>query len=677
MANGEPELQIPQTLWEKVQHKILGPKRDVRDPSLHHKISLIALLAWVGLGADGLSSSSYGPEEAYRALAGHTYIAILLVFATAATVFIISYAYSRIIEHFPHGGGGYVVATSLLGDYGGVVSGCALLVDYILTITVSIASGGDAVFSLLPYEWAIYKLPVELIAIVLLTLLNIRGVKESVTALMPIFLTFIVAHIILIVGGAIYYMADFPVVAAATRTGFSQGMTELGALGIFLLFLRSYSMGAGTYTGIEAVSNGIGIMREPKVETGKRTMAFMAVSLALTAGGLLLCYMLADVHPVEGQTLNAVLAEKFAGSFTIAGIPVGTGFVLVTIFSEGILLFVAAQTGFIDGPRIMANMATDAWLPRRFASLSDRLTMQNGIILMGIAALLCMLYTEGHIGILVVMYSINVFITFSLSETGMSRFWIKHRKTDKTWKRHLMVHGVGLVLCVSILMVMLFEKFVEGGWITLAITCLCIGLCVIIRNHYRKINMRVAEIDRTLKDIPIIEAANVPEFDGSKPTAAILVTGYDGLGIHILLTVLRLFPKIYYNFVFISVGVIDSAFFKDDNRVNELETEKQNMLQQYVNLANQLGFPARYSYRLGTDVSHEAAELCLDVAQQYPRVMFFAGELLFSEPKWYDRILHNERAHSIQRQVRLAGLPMVIFPILLRRGETKKQKVAA
>jgi hypothetical protein len=436
-------------------------------------------------------------------------------------------------------------------------------------------------------------------------------------------------------------------------------------------------MGAGTYTGIEAVSNGIGIMREPKVETGKRTMAFMAISLAVTAGGLLLCYMLANVHPVEGQTLNAVLAEKFAGSFKLGGIPIGAGFVLVTIFSEGILLLVAAQTGFIDGPRVMANMATDAWLPRRFASLSDRLTMQNGIILIGIAALACMLYTEGHIGILVVMYSINVFITFSLSETGMVRFWIKHRHTDKTWKRHILIHGVGLVLCVSILIVMLMEKLVEGGWITLGITFLCIWLCIIIRNHYKKVSGRVQEIDRTLKDIPIIEATSVPEFDESKPSAAILVTGYDGLGIHILLTVLRLFPKIYHNFVFISVGVIDSAFFKDDNRVNELEAEKQKMLQQYVDLSHQLGFPARYSYRLGTDVSHEAAELCLDVAQQYPRVMFFAGELLFSEPRWYDRILHNERAHSIQRQVRLAGLPMVIFPILLRRGDKKKQKVAA
>src|SRR6267154_2323886 len=145
----------------RVRRAVLGGPKNLQDPHLFHSISLAAFLAWVGLGADGLSSSAYGPEEAFRALGSHTYLAVLLAGATAVTVFIISYAYSRIIEQFPHGGGGYVVATQLLGKPFGVVSGCALLVDYVLTITVSIASGGDAVFSLLPQTYHHYKLPVE------------------------------------------------------------------------------------------------------------------------------------------------------------------------------------------------------------------------------------------------------------------------------------------------------------------------------------------------------------------------------------------------------------------------------------------------------------------------------------------------------------------------------------
>src|SRR5258708_37481113 len=130
----------------KLSQLLFGERKDIRDPGIFHRIALIPFLAWVGVGADGLSSSAYGPDEAFRALGDRTYLAVGLALATAFTVFVISYAYSRIIEHFPYGGGGYVVATKLLGERAGVVSGCALLVDYILTITVSIASGADAVF---------------------------------------------------------------------------------------------------------------------------------------------------------------------------------------------------------------------------------------------------------------------------------------------------------------------------------------------------------------------------------------------------------------------------------------------------------------------------------------------------------------------------------------------------
>ena len=143
---------------KRLSRVLFGPPKDVRDPHAFHKLSLIALLAWVGLGADGLSSSAYGPDEAFRALGEHTGLAFFLALATAATVFIISYGYSRIIEHFPSGGGGYVVASSLLGKKTGVVSGAALLVDYVLTITISIASGADAIFSFLPEKWHWMKL---------------------------------------------------------------------------------------------------------------------------------------------------------------------------------------------------------------------------------------------------------------------------------------------------------------------------------------------------------------------------------------------------------------------------------------------------------------------------------------------------------------------------------------
>src|SRR5579859_3339185 len=192
----------------RIRRLIFGAPKDVKDPDAFHKLSLIAFLAWVGLGADGLSSSAYGPDEAFRALNNAEIVkklgfapvglAFFLALATAATVFIISYGYSRIIEQFPSGGGGYLVATKLLGNRFGVISGSALLVDYVLTITISIASGADAIFSFLPPSAGFLKIWVAAGGIALLTVMNIRGVKESVTALVPIFALFVVSHAIML-----------------------------------------------------------------------------------------------------------------------------------------------------------------------------------------------------------------------------------------------------------------------------------------------------------------------------------------------------------------------------------------------------------------------------------------------------------------------------------------------
>ncbi len=655
--------EMPKSFWSRCKKTLFGPARNLSDPSLGHQLSLIAFFAWIGLGADGLSSSAYGPEEAYRALGTHTYLAVFLVLATAMTVFIISYAYSRIIEHFPVGGGGYIVATSLLGKSAGVVSGCALFVDYILTITVSIAGGGDALFSLLPPPLHIYKLPVEFAAIFFLIGMNLRGVKESVTVLMPIFLTFIATHFILIVGGIFIHLPDIHTAVAGVHEGLGAGIKEVGGFGLFLIFLRAYSLGGGTYTGIEAVSNGVGILREPRVKTGKRTMLYMALSLALTAGGLLLCYMLAGVRPTENQTLNTVLSVQLLAPLQWHHLPVGNWLVFITIGSEAILLLVAAQTGFIDGPRILANMGLDGWVPKSFSSLSDRLTMQNGILLIGLASAATLAYTGGHIGILVVMYSINVFLTFSLSEMGMIRFWIRHRKTEKTWLRDLMIHATGFILCFSILWVMVVEKFREGAWLTLVITCLCIGLCFIIKRHYENVRRQIVEMDRAFSHLHSLpDTAGRPEFDPEKPTAVILVGGYSGLGIHILLNIFRLFPHTFKNVVFISVTTVDSEFFKESGELSHMNEKTQAMLDKYVRFSEKMGIPARSEYTAGTDVVEAVTHLCVKVSKKYPHVIFFVGELIFEKTQWYHRILHNETANAILRRIRFAGLPMVMIP---------------
>src|SRR5690349_10126496 len=230
------------SLGTRVRRAVFGAPKDVKDPDAFHKLSLVALLAWVGLGADGLSSSAYGPDEAFRQLGEHTGLAVFLAIGMALTVFIISYGYSRIIERFPSGGGGYVVATQLLGKRIGVVSGAALLVDYVLTITISIASGADAIFSFLPLEWqAVHFLGVSpkmltaLAGLGLLTIMNLRGVKESVSALVPIFVVFLVTHalaILLAIGG---HLGNVPEVSAEVTANVKHTVSALAAFGALKL----------------------------------------------------------------------------------------------------------------------------------------------------------------------------------------------------------------------------------------------------------------------------------------------------------------------------------------------------------------------------------------------------------------------------------------------------------
>ncbi len=647
----------------RLRRFLFGPPRNVQDPHIFHNIALIAFLAWVGLGADGLSSSSYGPEEMFKALGDAHYLAVGLSLATALTVFIISYAYSRIIEHFPFGGGGYVVATKLLGPRFGVVSGSALLVDYVLTVTTSIASGSDTFFSFLPAGLQGLKLPVEFIVIGSLMIMNLRGVKESVTAMMPIFLVFLVTHAILIVGVIAVHATEFPQIAQEVHTGFTQGLSSVGLLGVMALFLRAYSLGAGTYTGIEAVSNGLQIMREPKVATAKRTMLYMAVSLALTAGGITLGYLLVHAAPVEHKTMNAVLIERFAGGFRPGGIPLGQWFYVLTLAAETALLFVAAQAGFIDGPRVMANMATDSWLPHRFAQLSERLTMKDGVVLISIASGITLWYTRGDIGTLVTMYAINVFITFSLSETSMVRHWILLRKRDPKWSRHIIIHIIGLVLCVSILLVNVYEKFGEGAWLTLVVTAVLIGLCFWIRRHYMIVRNKLRNLDEILGALPRVGSVTSADVRPNEPTAVLLVGGYSGLGVHALLTIQRIFPNQFKNFIFASVGVIDSATFKGVEEVEIVKKETAESLREYVNTAHRLGLAADFRMAVGTEAVAEAVKLCVEISKEFPRSVYFAGKLVFEEERWFQRLLHNETAYQIQRRLQFAGLNAMVLPV--------------
>ncbi|MDO8462153.1 MAG: APC family permease [Deltaproteobacteria bacterium] len=659
--------KLPQTVWGRVRNLLLGPTRNLYDPSLGHKVSLAAFLAWVGLGADGLSSSAYGPEEAFRALGSHSPLAIILVVMMTTTIFVISIAYSNLIQDFPGGGGGYLVATKLLGEKAGVVSGCALLVDYFLTISVSVAAGCDALWSFLPHSLIGFKLTAEVFALLFLVLLNLRGVKESVTLIAPVFVLFIVTHLFMILYAVGSHLTDLPVVFQETSTNFHDSVNTIGFFPLAMILLRAYSMGGGTYTGIEAVSNGVATLREPRVKTAKKTMFMMAISLAFTAGGILFSYLLTHSVPVAGKTMNAVLVQNLFGTWQIGDFSLGQAIVIITLVAEAALLFIAAQTGFIDGPRVLANMALDSWVPRHFAQLSDRLVTKNGVYLMGAAAIGTLLYTRGNVTMLVVMYSINVFITFVLTELGMSRHWIVERGKESRWKSQLAIHGTGLVMCLCILFITLYEKFSEGGWMTSAITCTVVALCFLIRRHYHTIRKDLKRLDDLLT-VPIIPAQVaqnkiLPTIDKSAPTAAVMVGGFSGFGLHQLMSIQMQFPNYFKNFIFISVGVLDSGNFKGAEGVQKIEDETRSHLEKYVTWCHQNGWPADYRMAIDTETISPLEELCQQVKEEFQQVTFFSGKLIFQHEKFFHRLLHHETALAIQRRLQFAGLPVIVLPI--------------
>jgi amino acid transporter len=656
-------------LLSRMKEKFLGRAKDFRSPQVYHALMLGAFLAWVGLGADGLSSSCYGPEEAFRALGQHRHLALLLGLATAVTVIIISAGYSYIIELFPSGGGGYTVSSKLLGPKWGLISGCALLIDYCYTIAMSIAAGVDAVFSYLPPAFQHYKLICAGALVVLLIFLNLRGVKESIKILLPIFIVFVIGHTVLITYGI---LTQAHKVGPVLAHSYHQGVADFRQIGLFatmFIFLRAYSMGAGTYTGIEAVSNGLANLQEPRVATGKRTMAFMAVSLSFTAGGILVNYLLNDIYPVYGQTLNATWVQRLIGSWSVhtasmGSIDLGQAAFLIILLSEGALLFVAAQTGFVDGPRVLANMGNDSWVPRQFSHLSDRLVVKNGIYIMGIAALLLLLLTHGQVRVLVILYSINVFITFTLSQLGMVIHWWQDRGRHPTWKRRLALNATACLLSGGILIVTSSIKMREGAWINFLVIAPLVLLCLGIKSHYTRVQSQLQSLDEILLDVPVPERGQPPaRKQPGTPTAAILVAAYNGLGVHAFLSIHRLFPGHFKNFIFVSAGVIDSSRFKGIEEVKHLEESTRQMLNQYVKMANRLGLYAEGRHTLGVDRISALEVVCRETASDFPKTIFFSGKLIFPEDNFFTRLLHNQAAHAVERRLQYQGFQMMVLPV--------------
>ncbi len=637
---------------------LIGRELNPFDKQIFRHIALVAFFAWIGLGADGLSSSCYGPEEAYLALGKYQHLILYIAIATAITVFILGLSYNQVIELFPNGGGGYKVATQLLHPYAGLVSGAALIVDYTLTITISIASGSDAIFSLVPNAIHHVQLSADIIIVLLLLLLNIRGMKESIKFLLPIFLGFVITHVAIIFYGLFSHRQGiFPVMSQAVSDTV-QLKQSIGWTPLLFLLLHSYSVGAGTYTGLEAVSNNVHRLAEPRVHTGKWAMGYIAISLSITAGGLMLLYLLWKVQPVVGETLNATVFRLILKDNTLGGVSLS-----VLLLLEAGLLLVAANTGFIAGPATLGNMAMDDWVPSRFRHLSYRLVMQNSLIFYGVGAIALLLWTRGSTHLLVVLYSINVFITFSLSLLGLCVYWWQHRKVDKRWKTRFPFSIFAFTISISILMVMVSSKFLQGGWLTLIITLSVIMICLFIKRHYLLISEKLKVIDAKLTlEIRKTTQPILPP-DPKKPTAVFFIAKNPGIAMHTLLNALRLFPGHFKNFIFISAGVVDVQSFQGIETLEKMRSEVESNLDYLVNYCQQFGYSSEKYAIFDTEVIDPLLECAKTISELYRDCTFFASKLILERETWFTRLLDNETSLILQKKIFALGKQLIILPI--------------
>ncbi|MEO7327951.1 MAG: hypothetical protein ABI193_05200, partial [Minicystis sp.] len=277
-----------------------------------------------------------------------------------------------------------------------------------------------------------------------------------------------------------------------------------------------------------------------------------------------------------------------------------------------------------------------------------------------------------------------VFVTFSLSNIAMTVYWVRNRKQDPTWFRHLPAHIAATILCVTILAITIFEKFAEGGWLTLLITAALTVVCFLVKRHYGLVVGAIKMLDRELPgpeagdDAMALyrDAATPPamgEPDPQKPVAVLFVGGYGGLGRHAMLTLLRMFPGHFKGVVFASVAVVDSDSFKGVHEVEALEKRTAENLEAYCRFGNTLGLPATSTYSVGTEVAVEAEKLGKELIRKYPRALVVAGQIIFEEDTAWNRALHNETAFLIQRRLQHVGVPMIVLPVQLDISPTGKR----
>jgi amino acid transporter len=443
--------------------------------------------------SDAMSSVAYGPQELMLILgaagAGALHLAFPLVLAIALLLFILTFSYEQTIHAYPGGGGAYIVARDNLGELPAQTAGAALLTDYVLTVAVSISSGVAQLVSAYP---ALYPNRVALAVglIMLIMLINLRGVKESgVTFAIPTYFFLALAFLTVIIGFIRFFSGNLGTVINPPQLG-----TDIVAPISAFLILRAFANGTTSLTGVEAISNGITAFKEPRSTNAGRTLIWMSAILGSLLLGITFLSTKIGAIPAESETVISQLART---------IYQGRGLLyLMTISATTVILVMAANTAFADFPRLGALHAGDGFLPRQLTFRGSRLVYSSGIIALSVIASVLVIGFQASVTKLIPLYAIGVFLSFTLSQTGMARRWWKsgHLKPgeeiiepgstvrfDSGWVHKMIINGIGAFSTALVMIIFAVTKFRDGAWVVIILTPVLVFIFFSIHHHYKNL----------------------------------------------------------------------------------------------------------------------------------------------------------------------------------------------
>lgn len=488
--------------------------RPFRSDRLAHTL-LPKRIALPVFASDALSSVAYAPEEIFLVLsvAGLSAYAIApwIGLIVAIVMLTVVASYRQNVHAYPSGGGDYEVATTNLGRRAGLVVASALLVDYVLTVAVSIASAASNIGSAVPFV-ATHKAAFAVAAIVVLTAMNLRGIRESGTMFAIPTYAFMGGVLIMIAFGlfrGVVLGEDMKAESAGFELHAEQD--NLAGLALVFLVLRAFSSGCAALTGVEAISNGVPAFRKPKSRNAANTLLLMGLMAVTMLVGLIVLARMIDVHIAEDparQLLGApqgyeqkTLVAQVADA-VFSGFPFGFFFVTTV---TALILVLAANTAFNGFPVLGSILAQDRYLPRQLHTRGDRLAFSNGIVGLAAFAIVLVIAFDAEVTRLIQLYIVGVFVSFTMSQTGMIRHWNRLLRTEtdsakrRRMRRSQAINAFGLVMTASVLVVVLITKFTKGAWIAIAAMAAIYVLMTAIRRHYDRVaeELRIAELEGT------------------------------------------------------------------------------------------------------------------------------------------------------------------------------------